>query len=151
MRNSRLVDLSNQPGNESGFTLIELMIAMVVLTLGLVSIVGVSTYVSRANSDSNITSVFATTAQTQIDQLKSATWTIYSCDPALQVGGSVTSNTTGYYTTVSGTPAGDLIVRWQVAQGGTADYRYLTVNVSLSVYSADFPNGLTVSTIINRQ
>jgi prepilin-type N-terminal cleavage/methylation domain-containing protein len=140
-----------RPENESGFTLIELMIAMVVLTLGLVSIVGMSTYVARANADSNITSVLATAAQTQIDQLKGSTWTVYSCDPGLQVGGSLTSNATNYYTTVSGTAAGNLVVRWQVAQGGTVDYRYVTVNVSLAVYSADFPNGLTVSTIILRQ
>jgi prepilin-type N-terminal cleavage/methylation domain-containing protein len=144
-------EILNRQNNESGFSLIELMIAMVVLTIGLVSIMGLSAYVARANSDSNITSVLATTAQSQVDKLRSATWNISSCDPALQVGGSLTSNSTGYYTTVTGSPAGDLIVRWQVAQGGTADYRYFSVNVSLAVYSVDFPNGLTVSTIILRQ
>src|SRR5215470_3018244 len=109
---------SDRSGNESGFSLIELMIAIGVLTFGLVSIVGLSAYVSHANIDSNLTGLLTTAAQTQVDQLKSAVWTVPSCDPALQVGGSLTSNVTGYYTTVNGTTAGSLIVRWQVADGG---------------------------------
>ena len=147
----RVVVTMNQPDNDSGFSLVELMIAIAVLTFGLVSIVGLTAYVAHANIDSNITSVLATAAQTKVDQLKSATWTRASCDPALQVGGSLTSNTTGYYTTVSPTQAGDLIVRWQVASGGTPDYRYVTVNVALTTANNDFPNGLSVSTIILRQ
>lgn|SRR5262249_21279292 len=143
--------LGKRPENESGFSLIEMLIAMVVLTVGLVSIVGLLSYVSRANSDSNITSVLATAVQGQVDQLRSASWTVNNCDPALQVGGSLTSNATGYSTTINGTPAGNLVIRWQVAQGGTADYRFLTVNVSQANYSRDFPNGMTVSTIILRQ
>src|SRR5712692_8619985 len=82
------------PANESGFTIIELLIAMAILTFGLVSIVGLSAYVSRANMDSNITSVLVTAVQTRVDTLKSATWNVSSCDPALQVGGSLTSNST---------------------------------------------------------
>lgn len=141
----------NGPDNESGFSLIELMIAMAVLMFGLVSIVGLSAYVSHANIDSNVTGVLATAAQAQMDQLKSSVWTVNSCDAALQVGGSFTSNMTDHYTTVSGTQIGDLNVRWQVAPGATADYRYLTLNVTQTIPSRDFPNGLTVSTIILRQ
>src|SRR5215469_2790921 len=116
-----LPDVQERPEKESGFSLIELMISMVVLSVGLVSIVGMLTYVTRANADSNIASVMATTLQTKVDQLRSARWTVSTCDPELQVGGSLTSSATGYYSTLTGTAAGDLIVRWQVAQGGTAD------------------------------
>ena len=146
-----LPDVQDRPGKESGFSLIELMISMVVLSVGLVSIVGMLTYVTRANADSNIASVLATTLQTEVDQLRAAQWTVNNCDPALLVGGSLTSNSTGYYTTLNGTAAGDLIVRWQVAQGGTADYRIVTVNVKQALYSADFQNGMTVTTVILRQ
>jgi len=151
MLGNRRPELLRPPESDSGFSLIEMLIAIVVLTVGLVSIVGLLSYVSRANADSNITSVLATTVQAQMDQLKSATWTVNSCDPALQVGGSLTSNAAGYYTTINGTPAGNLVIRWQVAQGGTADYRFLTLNVSQATYSRDFPNGMTVSTILLRQ
>src|SRR5262249_31362334 len=137
--------------NESGFSLIELMIAIAVLTFGLVSIVGLSAYVSHANIDSNLNGILTTAAQTQVDQLRSAVWTVDSCDPALQVGGSLTSNVSNYNTTVNGTPAGSLIVRWQVAAGGTADYRYLSVNVTQTTPFRDFPNGVTISTLILRQ
>lgn len=147
----KLQDVQDRPGKESGFSLIELMISMVVLSVGLVSIVGMLTYVTRANADSNIASVLATTLQTEVDQLRAAQWTVNNCDAALQVGGSLTSNSTGYYTTLNGTAAGDLIVRWQVAQGGTADYRIVTVNVKQALYSADFQNGMTVTTVILRQ
>ena len=151
MLSSNLRDLQARPEKESGFSLVELMISMVVLSIGLVSIVGILTYVTRANADSNITSVLATTIQTEVDQLRSAHWSVSACDPALQVGGSLTSNSTGYFTTLTGTAAGDLIVRWQVAQGASADYRIVTVNVKQALYSADFRNGMTVTTIILRQ
>jgi prepilin-type N-terminal cleavage/methylation domain-containing protein len=141
----------NRSAGESGFSLIELMIAMAVLTFGLVSIVGLSAYVSHANIDSNITGVLATTAQAQVDQLKSAVWTVSSCDTALQVGGSLTSNVSGYNTTVTGTQIGDLNVRWQVADGGTPDYRTVSINVAQTTPFRDFPNGLTITTIIMRQ
>src|SRR5215471_1385497 len=121
---------AHRADNESGFSLIELMIAIGVLTFGLVSIVGLSAYVSHANIDSNLTGLLNTVAQAQVDQLKSSVWTISSCDAALQVGGSLTSNASGYYTTVTSTTAGSLTVRWQVAAGGTPDYRYLSVNVT---------------------
>jgi hypothetical protein len=127
------------------------MIAIAVLTFGLVSIVGLSAYVSHANIDSNLNGILTTAAQAQVDQLRSAVWTVDSCDTALQVGGSLTSNVSNYYTTVNGTPAGSLNVRWQVAAGGTADYRYLSVNVVQTTPFRDFPNGVTISTIILRQ
>ncbi|HEX5736218.1 MAG TPA: prepilin-type N-terminal cleavage/methylation domain-containing protein [Blastocatellia bacterium] len=75
--------------SESGFSLIEMMIAMIVITFGLVSIVGVSVYVSRANSVSNNLNVLAAAAQDQVDRLRTASWTSVSEDPMLAVGGSV--------------------------------------------------------------
>jgi prepilin-type N-terminal cleavage/methylation domain-containing protein len=151
MSESVLCAETKRPGGQSGFSLIELMIAMAVLTFGLVSIVGLSAYVSHANIDSNITGMLATAAQTQVDTLKSAVWTQSNCDPSLQIGGSLTSNVTGYSTTITGTQIGDLNVRWQVASGGTPDYRYVSINVAQTTPFRDFPNGLTITTIILRQ
>ena len=82
-------EISQPVASESGFSLIEMMIAMVVITFGLVSIVGISAYVSRANSVSNNLNVLAAAAQDQVDRLRTARWTTTSEDPMIAVGGSV--------------------------------------------------------------
>jgi len=74
---------------ESGFSMIETLIAIVVVTFGLVSIVGISAYVSRANSVSGTLNVLAAAAQDQVDRLRTARWTRTLTDPMLTVGGSV--------------------------------------------------------------
>lgn len=80
---------SQPAASEGGFSLIEMVIAMVVITFGLVSIVGVSVYVSRANSVSNNLNVLAAAAQDQVDRLRTARWTTVSEDPMIALGGSV--------------------------------------------------------------
>ncbi|HXG63836.1 MAG TPA: prepilin-type N-terminal cleavage/methylation domain-containing protein [Blastocatellia bacterium] len=81
---------SQPAAGESGFTLIEVMIAAVVITVGLVAIVGIAAYVSRANYTSNHLNVLAVVAQDQVDRLRTAVWTIRSdSDPRLAPGGSI--------------------------------------------------------------
>jgi hypothetical protein len=63
--------------------------AMVVISFGLVSIMGISVYVSRANSVSNNLNVLAAAAQDKVARLRTAAWTSVSEDPMLAVGGSV--------------------------------------------------------------
>jgi prepilin-type N-terminal cleavage/methylation domain-containing protein len=81
--------VSQPPASESGFSLIEMLIAIVVITFGLVSIVGISVYVSRANSVSNNLNVLAAAAQDQVDRLRTAAWTTVAQDPMLALGGNV--------------------------------------------------------------
>jgi prepilin-type N-terminal cleavage/methylation domain-containing protein len=76
-------------GSQNGFTIIELMIAMLVILIGFISIVGISIYVSRANSTSNTINVMASSAQDQVDRLRTAVWNPNTEDPSLAVGGSV--------------------------------------------------------------
>src|SRR5262245_51372722 len=75
--------------SDTGFSMIELLIAIVVITFGLVSIVGISAYVSRANSISATLNVLASAAQDQVDRLRTARWSRTYTDPMLAVGGSV--------------------------------------------------------------
>src|SRR5688572_31039788 len=82
-------EISQPIASESGFSLIEMIIAMVVITFGLVSIVGISAYVSRANSISATLNVLAAAAQDQVDRLRTARWTPTLTDPSLAAGGSV--------------------------------------------------------------
>lgn len=81
--------LSQPRAGESGFSMIEMLIAIVVVTVGLVSIVGISAYVSRANSTSAALNVLAAAAQDQVDRLRTARWTPTLTDPMLTIGGSV--------------------------------------------------------------
>ena len=75
--------------SQSGFSLIEMMIAVVVILVGLVSIVGISVYVSRANYTSNALNVLASAAQDQVDRLRTSVWNVSTEDPTLSVGGAV--------------------------------------------------------------
>jgi type II secretory pathway pseudopilin PulG len=74
---------------ESGFSIIEMLIAISVIVFGLVSIAGISAYVSRTNSTSAALNVLAAAAQDQVDRLRTARWTRTFTDPMLAVGGSV--------------------------------------------------------------
>ena len=60
--------------NERGFSLIEMMIAATVITVGLVAVAGVSVYISRTNSASNTMSILATAAQDQADSMRNLAW-----------------------------------------------------------------------------
>ena len=77
--------------DERGFSLIEVMIACVVLVFGLVSVVGVSVYVSRANSTSNTLNILAASAQDQVDRLRTAVWSDETEDATVSVGGALYS------------------------------------------------------------
>ena len=140
-------------GTSGGFTMIELVIAMVVLTFGLVSLVGMSAYISRANSISNTLSVLATAGQDQVDVIRSAIWTLDSDnDPRIAAGGSLTANVTNHYQLKSNTPAGNLIVRWVVINGPgtTGDVRTVTIRVVQENPPSNMSNGYTVTTVLNR-
>jgi prepilin-type N-terminal cleavage/methylation domain-containing protein len=150
-------DFDLRGGSERGFSLIEVMIAAVVVTFGLVSVVGISAYVSRTNSISNTLSVLANTAQDQVDRLRTAKWSKSFTDPALavnsvtKIGGSLTSDVTNYFATRTGTPAGDVKVRWQVRQGVTPDLRWVTINVVQVNAPPNLRDGFTVTTEITRR
>lgn len=78
-------------GTQSGFSIIEMLIAIVVVTFGLVSVVAISAYVSRTNSTSATLNVLAAAGQDQVDRLRTAKWTSTYTDPMLEVGGYVAS------------------------------------------------------------
>ena len=140
--------------HEQGFSLIELMVAIAVITFGLVSIVGVSAYVSRANMTSNTLSVLATSAQDQADKLRGAIWTAVSADPRLTIGGDVNyaSSDENHRTTVADTPAGTLNVSWKVVAGPgtTGDMRTITIKVVQVNAPSRLAGGVTVTLIVSQ-
>lgn len=137
---------------ENGFSMIEMLVAICVITFGLVSIVGVSAYVSRTNATSNTLGVLSTTAQDQADKLHSAIWNIGTEDPKLTVGGDVNygSSDANHRATITDSPAGALNISWRVVAGPgtTGDIRTITIKVVQVNPPARLSEGATVTMII---
>ncbi|MEW6129473.1 MAG: prepilin-type N-terminal cleavage/methylation domain-containing protein [Acidobacteriota bacterium] len=155
---------------ETGFSVIEVLIAIVVLSVGLVSIVAVSAYISRSNNISNHKNVLGAAAQDQVDRLRSTVWSRNSEHPTVSIGGALTTTTAAsagqnsttpylytldpnnpHHATIANTPIGDLDVSWVVRQGGTADMRYVTIKILQMNPIPQMRNGMTVTTILTRQ
>jgi len=147
-------EYSRQSDFESGFSLIELMVAIAVILFGLVSIVGISAYVSRANSTSNTLSVLATAAQDQADKMRGAIWSNAFEDPKLTIGGNLDydSSDTNHRATVANTPAGDLNVSWKVIAGPatTGDMRTATIKVVQVNAPPRLADGFSVTIIVSQ-
>jgi type II secretory pathway pseudopilin PulG len=145
--------------SESGFSMIEMLIAICVITFGLVSIAGVSAYVSRTNATSNILGVLTTAAQGQADQLRGAIWDTGTEDPRLTVGGDVNydSSNASHRTTITDTladplPAGTLNISWKVVAGPatTGDMRTITLKVVQVNAPVRLADGVTITMIISK-
>lgn len=153
----RMVNHTSTGLSESGFSMIEMLIAISVISFGLVSIAGVSAYVSRTNATSNILGVLNTTAQGQADKLRGAIWNTGTEDPKLTVGGDVNydSSDDNHRTTIPDAPdnpAGTLNVSWRVVAGPgtTGDMRTLTVKVVQVNAPARLAAGVTITMIISQ-
>ena len=145
---------SRRDRSEAGFSLIEVMIAAAILTVGLVAIVAISAYVSRTNATSNILNVLATTAQDQADKLRNLTWSVTSTDAKLAVGGNLdySLSDASHRTQVTNTPAGTLNVSWKVANGPgtTGDMRTVTIKAVQVNPPSRLAQGVTITTIVSQ-
>lgn len=141
--------------DERGFSLIEMMIAATVITIGLVAVAGVSAYISRTNSASNTMSILATAAQDQADTLRNLSWdqTTQAAQLA-NTGGSTdySSADANHRTQVTGTPSGDLNISWNVVDGPgtTGDLRTVTIHVVQVNAQAPFKAGYTLTLLISK-
>ena len=137
---------------EDGFSLIELMFASVILTLGLVSVVGIAVYVSRTNSTSSILNVLATTVQDQADKLRNLTWNTVTTDSKLTVGGNTdySASDNNHRTQITDTPAGTINVSWKVVSGpGTiGDTRTVTIKAVQVNSPSRLAQGVTITMIV---
>lgn len=132
--------------------MIEMMIAVTVISVGLVSVAGVSVYVSRTNSTSNILSVLAIVAQDQADKTRLLIWNVTTEDAKITVGGNLDYNSsdTNHRATVMSASAGAINVSWKVVEGPgtTGDLRTVTIKAVQVNPPRRFANGVTVSMII---
>jgi type II secretory pathway pseudopilin PulG len=87
---------AEQPGrrsDEAGFTLVEALIAIVVLVFGLVAITNLLIVAASSNSAGNQSSAATAIASEQLEVLKAIPFT----DPRLNAGGNLDANVNGYF------------------------------------------------------
>jgi len=110
------------PLGEDGFTLVEVLIATLVMTIGMIAIAGLLAVTTQMHIGARESARSTRLAQDKIDELLKLT---FSSNPAIAVGGSLDSNVTNH----SETPMTGVTLRWVVADGPTDDTRLLTVRV----------------------
>jgi type II secretory pathway pseudopilin PulG len=120
-RPSRLA-LRGRTGREDGFTLVEVLIATLVMTIGMMAIAALLAVTTQMHLGARESMRSTRIAQDKIDELLKLT---FSTNPAIAVGGSLDSDEADH----SDAPETGITVRWLVAAGPTDDTRYLTVRV----------------------
>ncbi|PYQ04470.1 MAG: hypothetical protein DMF82_10555 [Acidobacteria bacterium] len=103
-----------QPASRSqaGFTLVEALVAIVILVFGLIAITNLMLVAASSNSVANQATAAATIAAQRLEQLKAIPWG----DARLAAGGNVTSDVGGFFSSpddmVPG--AGQIHSRWEI-------------------------------------
>jgi len=112
---------STRPGDE-GFTLVEVLISMVVLTVGLVGIAALLAITTQMHVGARESARSTRLAQDKFDELMKLD---FAADPEVAVGGSLDADEDDYFEQ----PMTGVTVRWVVADGPTDQTRVVTVRV----------------------
>lgn len=104
---SMTVDVAFGKG-EAGFTLIENLIAIIVLVFGLIAVTNLMLVAGTSNAVANQATAATAAAQQQLEFLKATPFT------ALVAGGSVTACNAPYCTTTDVAGVGRIQTRWQI-------------------------------------
>ena len=108
--------------SENGFTLIEVMVSTVVLTIGLVGIAALLAITTEMHLGAREAARSTRLAQDKFDDLMKLD---FDSDPEVAVGGDLDANAADYFDE----PMTGVTVRWAVAAGPTDDTRVVTVRV----------------------
>ena len=106
---------------EDGFTLVETLIATVVLTVGLLGIAGLLTATTTAQISARESARSVRLASGKMDELMKLPFS----SPEVTVGGGLDENVDDY----NESPDVATTIRWRVEDGPTDDTRVLTVRV----------------------
>src|SRR5688572_17319719 len=110
-----------QSGDE-GFTLVEVLISMVVLTIGLVGIAALLAITTQMHIGARESARSTRLAQDKFDELMKLN---FDSDPEVAIGGDLDADEDDYFDQ----PMTGVTVRWAVADGPTGDTRVVTVRV----------------------
>ena len=106
---------------EAGFSLVETMVASLVLTIGLVGLAQLLAVATIMHSDARHATNGTMQAQAKIDELMKKDFT----DAAVLLGGSISSNMANYFDS----PEPGVTRRWRVTNGPATGTRLLEVTV----------------------
>lgn len=94
---------------EAGFTLVEALVAIVVLMFGLIAVTNLLMVAASSNAVANQSTAAATVAAETMEQLRATAFN------TLAVGGSVTADSPGFFRDDAFPGVGVIHTRWQVA------------------------------------
>jgi type II secretory pathway pseudopilin PulG len=95
---------------EAGFTLIEALVAMIVLSFGLISITNLMLVAASSNTVANQSTAAASVASQQLDRLKALTYS----SPLLASGGDLESDVADYSSITVVPGVGQIRTRWAI-------------------------------------
>jgi len=111
-----------RPAGDAGFTLVEVLISMLVMTIGLVGIAALLAITTQMHIGAREAARSTRLAQDKFDELMKLN---FAADPEVAVGGDLDANEVDYFEE----PMTGVTVRWVVADGPTDDTRVVTVRV----------------------
>ena len=108
--------------SEAGFTLIEALVAMVVLAVGITAVANLMLVGASSNSVGNAATASSALASRELERLKAIEFNI------LPVGGDLESDVVGFFRDDDLPGVGRIHTRWTVeAIAGAANIRFITV------------------------
>jgi prepilin-type N-terminal cleavage/methylation domain-containing protein len=117
-----------RPKAEAGFTLVEVLTSIVILSFGLIAVTNLFLVAGNSNLAANAGTAAAAIASEQMETLKATRYDL------LAAGGSLTSNAAGYFRDSSNDArlripgAGSIRVRWTIADvPGNAQLKHVVV------------------------
>ena len=123
MRDNRQSVRSRRPSGEAGFTLVEALFAMVILSVGLIAVTNLLLVASTSNTTANQSTGATTLAAQQLEVLKAIPFAVLGNVPnaALDAGGDLDADQAGFFTDP---PAeipgvGQIRVRWKIVDVDT--------------------------------
>ena len=103
-------DAAGPGGPESGFTLVEAMVAIVVLLVGVASVANLMVVAASSNTVANQATAAATVASQEIERLTAIRF------EDLAVGGDLTADDPGFWSDQALPGVGNIHTRWVVVQ-----------------------------------
>lgn len=95
---------------DSGFTLVETLIAVVILSFGLIAVTNLMLVASTSNTVANQATAATSVASEQLEVLKALRF----ADPGLGAGGDLDNNATGYFRFTDFPGVGQIRTRWRI-------------------------------------
>lgn len=107
---------------EAGFTLVEALVAMVVLVVGIIAVANLMVFATSTNSVGNSSTATTALATRELEQLKARTFN------ELVPGGDLDANDPGYFNEETVPGVGLVLTRWVVEQAaGDPQLRFIRI------------------------